>query len=110
MIGNNLVSLFFFFSVQWGLRGDPLLWREMKANITSKEVHSASDFENALHDLFLELTKSMPENDDFIFVERYHLGGMSSGQVSSEFWLKKGIPMLVGRYKELCGDLKKNSV
>jgi hypothetical protein len=103
MIRSHMSSLFEPEPVNWGLRGDPFLWREMKANIASKEVNSVNDFENVLHDLFLELTKSLAENDNFIFVEKYHLGGMSSGQVSAEFWLKQAIPLLLSRYEALFG-------
>ena len=107
MIRNNLAYLFEVEPSQWGLRGDPFLWREMKANINSKEVDRANDFEQLLNDLFLELTKSRPENTTTIFVERYSLGGMSSGQVSSDFWLKTAFPMLVERFEELYGNVKK---
>lgn len=104
MIENNLASLFEEEPpFQWGLRGDPFLWREMKASITSKRVETANDFELLLNDLFFELTKSRPENDTSIFVKRYSLGGMSSGHVSSEFWLKKAFPLLIDRFEELFG-------
>lgn len=54
MIENNLASLFEEEPpFQWGLRGDPFLWREMKASITSKRVETANDFELLLNDLFL---------------------------------------------------------
>ena len=107
MIENNLENLFEVEPSGWGLRGDPYLWQEMKSRILfSKDIYTARDFDNLLNKLFLELTGSMPRNNDFIFVERYNLGGMSSGHVSSEFWLNRAFPMLLERFEELYGSLK----
>ena len=110
MIELDLASLFELEPSQWGLRGDPFLWQEMKSRMLfSKNIHTARDFDNLLNKLFLELTSSMPRNNDFIFVKRYNLGGMSSGHVSSEFWIKKVFPMLIERFEDLYGGLKEDN-
>lgn len=98
----NLACLFDSEPFQWGLRGDPFLWREMKERIKfSLSINTAVDFEDHLHRLFLELTNVKLENNGSVFIERYNIGGMSSGYVSTEFWLKTGFPLLVARFKEL---------
>jgi hypothetical protein len=86
---------------QWGLRGDPYLWAEMKAALA--EV-AYPDTEEALHILleqtYEELTGESIQQPNPVFVERYSHGGMSSGHVSPQFWIDKGFPMLRERYRQ----------
>lgn len=35
------------------------------------------------------------------YVEEFSHGGMSSGQLSGEFWIDKGIPLIVSRYRKI---------
>lgn len=109
MTQTNLASLFEEEPKQWGLRGDPLLWRELKSLVLSKEVGTASEFEILLKDLFAELTRYPPQSNTSIYIERYDRGGMSSGYVSSAFWFEKAIPLLVDRYRALHPDAETNN-
>ena len=84
---------------QWGLRGDPCLWEEMKAKLDLIAMPSTpKELERILRSVFLELTGRSWDNRDPIFVARYDQGGMSSGMVCPEFWRDKAIPLVLSRY------------
>ena len=86
---------------QWGLRGDPWLWNEMKTRTEQIAMpNSVESVELLLHELFLELTGSEVELGKNIFVRRYadESSGMSKGQVSCNFWINKGFPLLLEQY------------
>lgn len=84
---------------QWGLRGDPFLWDEMIETIGHLPLPaSVSDFQQLLTGTFERLAGVSMNGPDFIYVERYAHGGMSSGQVSIEYWRYTALPMLAARY------------
>ncbi|WP_140938741.1 hypothetical protein [Sphingobacterium lumbrici] len=102
----TIANIFEIEPFQWGLRGDPLLWKEMKERIVSFiNIKTTDDLEKVLHNLFVELTNSKLEKSTDIFVRRYDEGGMSSGYVSCDFWLERGFPILIERFKALSQDL-----
>lgn len=84
---------------QWGLRGDPHLWRDMKLK-TLKTIIPAtsSEFEQFLLKLFKELTGEEPHKGKEFYVKKYATYGMSKGFISSDFWLEKGFPLLLQRH------------
>ena len=83
--------------VQWGFRGDPYLWDEMAKSFSTIDITcSKSQFTVLFKEFFLELTNHAFEGD-YIFVEDFAHGGMSSGMVSIEFWKEKGLPLLLER-------------
>jgi len=87
---------------QWGLRGDPLLWKELK--LAFQEVNtptSAIELEHLLHKHFKKLTGKSPQRGTDFFMKKYDEGGMSSGMVSSDFWLERGFPAIIQRFVEL---------
>ena len=83
---------------QWGLRGDPYLWQELKEQLG---MAPAPDTEQELVALLGRTIKGLLGEpftmDGQYFVDRFAHGGMSSGWVSGEWWLVKGIPLLVKR-------------
>jgi hypothetical protein len=84
---------------QWGLRGDPCLWEEMKDAIGELPLLESEDQLILLIErTFEELTGVSLSSTDDILVERYSHGGMSSGYVCTEFWRKVAVPLLQGRY------------
>ena len=86
---------------QWGLRGDPHLWRHMKLELASQEIPSSvAEFENLLLHQFEKLTGQKPQKGGIIYSRKYGPAGMSRGKLCSEFWLEKGFPLLVKRFKE----------
>ena len=88
--------------IQWGLRGDPYMWKELKHLIRSKNFpKNEIDFINLLNNLFMEITGFLPEKNKNYFVEKFNYGGMSSGHISSDFWIEIGFPLLIERFKLL---------
>lgn len=86
---------------QWGLRGDPFLWDEMKISFEKINLPvSSREFDRLLHKFFKQLTGEKPEKGKTIFIERYNDSGMSGGFVSCDFWLEKGFPLIIKRYLE----------
>ncbi len=96
-----LERLFFHKPKQWGLRGDPYLWRELRVSLANKHANDSEEFEAMLVESYEKLTKKALKPDEEILIERYDSGGMSGGIVSSNFWINKGIPLLLERYQKL---------
>lgn len=86
---------------QWGLRGDPFLWDEMVETIEQLPLSATeSELEKLLVATFERLVGVSIRGPEFIYVERYAHGGMSSGQVSVEFWRNTALPLLTSRYRD----------
>ena len=84
---------------QWGLRGDPFLWRELKERLNNISMPETSEQLKALIEKEYEVATGHPISYENIFgVERFLSHGMSSGGISPEFWVKKAIPLLVSRH------------
>lgn len=98
MTRQQLYNLFEPRPETWGLRGDPYLWAEMQRSMQSgAEAKNLHALEQLLHQRFLELTGHKAEGDKQIHVPRLEHGGMSSGHVSTEFWLNTAFPLLLKR-------------
>jgi hypothetical protein len=83
----------------WGLRGDPYLWAEMARRF--KEVvcpATPNSLIIMIEHAFAELTGFPISHRDDIYVERYSHGGMSSGEVSPEYWRNTALPLLRKRF------------
>lgn len=81
---------------QWGLRGDPYLWDEMKELCVGDSLdiddYGIADFVSK----YYEKTTGQPLTFDAqAYVERLAHGGMYSGSVSGSFWITRGIPFLI---------------
>ena len=100
----TLLTVFHTEPSQWGLRGDPYLWREMKDLLGPHPYpETEEDFLTLLEHTYEQITGSSLENQSSkyaVFIERYDHGGMSSGRVSPQFWIETGIPLLLARYRE----------
>jgi hypothetical protein len=72
---------------QWGLRGDPYLWNQLRQRfIDNGGPNSIEEFDNLLTFLFQELVGvALATGEEAVFVDRYDTGGMSSGHVSPEW-------------------------
>lgn len=86
---------------QWGLRGDPFVWRELRQHfIESGLPETPSDFASGLESRFKELVGvPLSTEQEFVFIQRYAHGGMSSGQVDPKWWRGTGIPLLQDRFR-----------
>ena len=89
--------------LQWGLRGDPFLWRDMAQAFEGVAVpDTVEEFKQMLEAMFLRLAgQPMNTDESSVFVERYSHGGMSSGRVSYEFWERNGFALLLSRYAQI---------
>lgn len=91
--------------VQWGLRGDPYLWREMERRAAGEILPvGIAAVEESLHALICTILGT--EWQRFIAQDRvYHPdlahGGMSSGYVKVSTWIERLIPLLLARAKAL---------
>ena len=97
----SIASLFDPTPSQWGLRGDPYLWDELRANFSAIPLpESAEKLQDLLEKAFEALTDTPLSTDKKILViERLAHGGMSSGGVSIPFWRDVVMPLLIERYR-----------
>jgi hypothetical protein len=85
--------------IQWGLRGDPFLWRELKEVFKDIDMPDTPQELQALIEAKYEIAAGHPTSDQKHFgIERFRSHGMSSGGISPEFWVNSGIPLLVSRH------------
>ncbi|HEY0601812.1 MAG TPA: hypothetical protein VGD58_02820 [Herpetosiphonaceae bacterium] len=98
---HNLASLFETGPRQWGLRGDPHLWREMQSRLAECDYPATeAALMSLLEQIYHELVGVPVTSPEPIFVERFSHGGMSSGYVSPKFWIETGFPLLCSRYRD----------
>lgn len=97
---------------QWGLRGDPYLWREMRTQLDRTPLpRSEPEAERLLERTFKTLTGRTIETPEPFVVPKYAHGGMSSGQIDPQFWRTKALPLLVRQwFKLLSASLKPDFV
>lgn len=95
-------SLFKTRPFQYGLRGDLPLWDDLEEEFKQLSIPKTEDeLITNLYQTIEKLTGLNLLTKEKIYVERYNKGGMSGGTVSGRFWLKKGIPLIIGRYREM---------
>ena len=91
-----LSELFDIQPPNWGLRGDPWLWQDMKKSFAATPFpYSSRELVADIRRVFEEKTGEKLTNSARPYVEAYAHGGMSSGMVSGKWWLMTGIPILV---------------
>jgi hypothetical protein len=85
---------------QWGLRGDPWVWRALRDHLGESYLPpSIGEVEAMLYAAFNRLVAVdlATETTPAIYREEFAHGGMSSGQVHLETWRAVLIPMLLDR-------------
>lgn len=106
MIGMNFIDdtaskLFDPVPTQWGLRGDPFLWREMQHALEGSAMpESVERLTSMVHGLYSELTGLPMSHRQPFRVPRLDHGGMSGGIVCPEFWVDKALPLLRKRLED----------
>lgn len=101
MKDSGRVNVIFTEPAQWGLRGDPFLWSELRNYFATHGVPATSgEFTRELATKIKTMTQSELEGDEPVFVERFASGGMSSGHVSPEWWRATGLPLLKSQFEE----------
>jgi hypothetical protein len=87
----------------WGARGNPHLWDEMR--LKSKNIEllgSETEMKDYFYKLFTQITGVEIIGTEYIKINRYLLdSGMSNGIVTCSWWIEKGIPILLERYKKI---------
>ena len=88
---------------QWGVRGDPHLWDEMREYFAETPIPATADELIALIEAAFEHLTEHPitEQEKYLRIERLDHGGMSGGMVSLEFWREKFIPLIRERFDSL---------
>lgn len=82
----------------WGYRGDPFLWQEMRQALARVPVpDNQDDLQQILLNSAQSLINASFSAENGVFVNRFSHGGMSSGWVSFEFWTRDIIPELLQR-------------
>lgn len=95
----TISSLFSPEPIQWGLRGDPYLWREMAEHFQLSPLpESAEELSTILEHAFHELTGHTLTHPTHFGLARHAHGGMSSGGIAPLFWRERGIPLLLSRF------------
>lgn len=88
--------------IQWGLRGDPFLWRELKERFREIEMPETPELLKELIEKEYEAVTGYPiTRTEHFCLERFVSHGMSSGRIAPLFWVKSGIPLLVSRHARL---------
>jgi hypothetical protein len=109
----SVSSLFSPEPIQWGLRGDPYLWREMAEHFRDVErPQSSAELSAMLEEMFFKLTGFPVSYPRHFRIDRHAHGGMSSGGIATEFWRKTAFPLLLSRFKAqqaLAADARKPS-
>lgn len=96
----SVSSLFSPEPIQWGLRGDPYLWREMAEHFKDVEPPpSSGELSAMLEQMFFKLTGFPLSHPRHFRIERHAHGGMSSGGIATEFWRETALPLLLSRFK-----------
>jgi len=101
-MSKTIASLFEEEPAQWGLRGDPHLWREMREYFKHTPLPASADILVVqIGSAFLALTEHSISEKQHFHIERFGRGGMSGGYISPEFWREKVIPLLQERFDKL---------
>jgi hypothetical protein len=85
---------------QWGLRGDPHLWRALREHLAGTAIPASGDEVVAvLHAAIGALAGIDLASDPATsaYREQYAHGGMSSGMISLGAWRERLIPLLAER-------------
>lgn len=86
---------------QWGLRGDPFLWKDLLRVFRPVTLPDSADTLKAMLEAgFLALTaEALDAKKEMFYVERYSHGGMSSGHIDPEFWRNRAFPLIIERFE-----------
>ncbi|MFT5742378.1 MAG: hypothetical protein ACI86S_000437 [Paracoccaceae bacterium] len=102
---SRIDALFDRVGVQWGLRGDPVLWDALRSHFDDSGLpETTAAFNTALHAQIAALIGYALETaPDRIPVREFYAenGGMSSGMVDRDIWQSRLIPLLMQRLGDL---------
>ena len=95
----HVADLFLREPRQWGLRGDPWLWRAMRDRLEDVPLPAdRNGLQRLLEDAFRqEVGQDIATADDRVFIDRFAHGGMTSGTIDVTWWRTTGLPVLLNR-------------
>jgi hypothetical protein len=85
---------------QWGLRGDPHVWRALRDRLSDRPTPDGGDAIRAAYVAAFDDIVGVDldaEPEPRVYREELDHGGMSGGHVDLEWWRTKGLPLLVER-------------
>ncbi len=89
---------------QWGLRGDPHMWQELRKSLNDlKESINQIEFEEELEKRFNGIVqqKGKQTSNETVWFESFPQLGMSGGSISLSWWQETGLPLIKNKYKEI---------
>ncbi|PKH03106.1 hypothetical protein CXF72_07930 [Psychromonas sp. MB-3u-54] len=91
---------------QWGHRGDPMLWDWLKDKLTSASDESTGEqllreIRNHLEEFGVDLSGRSDKSQDDVHIKAFDKGGMSGGCISSQWWVRKGLPLIEQRLNDV---------
>ena len=89
---------------QWGMRGDPPLWRAMARAVKGRPLPQAFwDVRSQVEGEFEHITgHPLTDSAEPFLVRDFVIGsGMSDGMVLPVFWVRTAIPILIDRWAML---------
>lgn len=92
------------FSVRsgWSLRGDPFLWADLEKYFSNYTLpYSEEQFVTEFRSAFKIFTGKSLDSNEYIRIDRYCHGGMSSGTVDPHVWKEAMLPILLKRLHTL---------
>jgi hypothetical protein len=86
---------------QWGWRGDPYLWEEMRRVFKPVPLPSSADTLMAMLEAAFFVLTSHPistNEEEMPVIDRFQGGGMTSGGVYPPFWREEAMPLIIERF------------
>ncbi|MBQ8173008.1 MAG: hypothetical protein IJY48_06815 [Mailhella sp.] len=91
-----LSELFDIQPPNWGLRGDPWFWQDLKQAFAHTAFpYSSPELVADIHRIFKEKTGEELSTTARPYVAAYDHGGNSAGRVSGKWWLTTAMPILI---------------
>ena len=81
----------------WGYRGDPYFWDYLRERAECMDKLLPDELEKWIRAEYLSVSGTELSLNKDAYVEQFAHGGMSSGGLAGDWWLKTGIPLLISR-------------
>lgn len=88
---------------QWGLRGDPYMWEELKNSFSGFNKNlNQTEFDEELENRFNRIIEQKGNRaiKEVVWFESFPQFGMSGGVISLKWWREIGLPLIKNKYKE----------
>lgn len=86
---------------EWAFRGDPYFWRHLKRRVFRVSLPVDPEaLERFIRNEHYRLTGTRLTVGSIGIAEEFAHGGMTSGGISGEFWVRYAIPLLKERLEE----------